>query len=370
MANDPSNASILSPGPPPGPPPSPRRRRFVPLALRTLVLLATGSLFAFAFAEALVRVVDPMGISYFRHMADFQRRGLQVSQVPGLYFEHVPGVRIDVGVPVRIDSLGLRGDEVAQPKPAGLRRILVLGDSVAFGWGVPEEVTFERRLAETLTARGKAKVEVLNAGVIMFNTVQERLLFDARGAALAPDLVLLVYCNNDVLGAHTSPLPAQSGGARPAELDGLVSRLDWWLLTNSWRFSVTDLLRQVTMERLTREMGQRGGSDETSARRREIVRRYVESASAKVDTGASYAALAAIAKRCKEIGAPLVVVPFGAPADLAGVCERLGVAYAAEAEGINVDPKCRLSRVDPHPNAEGHRQLAERILHALDRLGL
>jgi FAD/FMN-containing dehydrogenase len=123
------------------------------------------------------------------------------------------------------------------------------------------------------------------------------------------------------------------------------------------------------MERMTREMGQRGGSDEKSARRRDIVRRYVESAAAKVDAPASYASLAAIAKRCRELGAPLVVVPFGAPAELNSVCERLGVAYAAEADVINLDPRYRLSRVDPHPNPDGHRLLAERIVQALDRLG-
>lgn len=347
------------------PPPGARRRRVA----RALLLLPIGIAFALVLAEVAIRVVDPMGISYFRHMSDFQRHALQASAVPGLYFENVPGGSIDVGVPVRINSIGMRGGEVARPKPQGSRRVLALGDSVAFGWGVEEGETFESRLAGLLAKRWSAPVEVLNAGVIMYNTVQERLLFDARDAALEPDLVLLVYCNNDTLGAHVSPLPAPSGGARPADLDGLVSDVDWWLLTNSWRFALTDLLRQVTMERMMRDLGQKGGADEFSVRRREIVRRYVESAAAKIDAPASFAALAAIAKRCRELGAPFVVVPFGAPAELPGVCEKLGIPYAAEADGINLDPRYRLSRVDPHPNPEGHRLLAERIVRALDRCG-
>src|SRR5215831_17571149 len=85
--------------------------------LRSLLLLPVGLAFALVLAEGVVRIVDPMGISYFRHLHAFQRDALRTSAVPGLYFENVPGLTIDVGVPVRINSLGLRGGEVAQPKP-------------------------------------------------------------------------------------------------------------------------------------------------------------------------------------------------------------------------------------------------------------
>jgi lysophospholipase L1-like esterase len=347
-------------------PSRPSRRRF--RAGRLLVLFVSGISLSLALAEAAVRVFDPIGISYFRHMSDFQREGLRTSDVPGLFYENKPGVDLDVGVPVRINSLGLRGGEIARPKPAGTWRVVVLGDSIAFGWGVPEEETFEALLASALAKKRGTPVEVLNAGVIMYNTVQERVLFDARDSKLEPDLVVLVYCHNDVLLAHTSPLPSQSEGARPAELDGLVSSLDWWLLTNSWRFAISDLLRQTTLERLMREMAKRGGEDAESVRRREIVQRYVQSAASKIDAEASWSSLGAIAAKCKEMGVPMVVVPFGAPAELPGVCAKFGIAYAAEADGINSDPDLRLSPVDAHPNAEGHRRMAERILHALDRV--
>src|SRR5262245_15661592 len=123
--------------------PARRRRRVVSL----LVLIAAAIVAALALAEVAVRVFDPIGISYFRHMTAFQHEGLRASDVPGLFYENKPGVDLDVGVPVRINSLGLRGGEIARPKPKGTWRVLVLGDSVAFGWGVREEETFEALLA-------------------------------------------------------------------------------------------------------------------------------------------------------------------------------------------------------------------------------
>src|SRR5262245_39441623 len=46
------------------------------------------------------------------------------------------------GIPVDINSHGLRGPETTYDKPAGTFRILNLGDSVAMGWGVREEDTY------------------------------------------------------------------------------------------------------------------------------------------------------------------------------------------------------------------------------------
>src|SRR5687767_15327143 len=62
-----------------------------------------------------------------------------------------------------ISSQGLRDDEVVIPKPAGVRRILVLGDSVAYGSSVPRQDTFANRL-ERISPRQLGPVEVINAG--------------------------------------------------------------------------------------------------------------------------------------------------------------------------------------------------------------
>jgi hypothetical protein len=48
--------------------------------------------------------------------------------------------------PIAINSLGLRGRDAAAEKPPGAFRILCLGDSYVFGWGVDDEESFPARL--------------------------------------------------------------------------------------------------------------------------------------------------------------------------------------------------------------------------------
>lgn len=58
----------------------------------------------------------------------------------------------------------LRGDTLAERPPAGVARIVAIGDSTTFGWGVSDAETWPARLQVELTRRGH-RVEVLNAGV-------------------------------------------------------------------------------------------------------------------------------------------------------------------------------------------------------------
>jgi hypothetical protein len=100
----------------------------------------------------------------------------------------------DVGV--RINRRGLRGREVSAQPEAGTFRILVVGDSVAFGWGVEEEETFERVLERRLNEG--ARVEVINAGVPGYSADQYLLYLKTSGFALEPDLIVLTENGNDI----------------------------------------------------------------------------------------------------------------------------------------------------------------------------
>ena len=96
----------------------------------------------------------------------------------------------DVGV--RINSGGFRGAEWPPPR-AGRRRVLVLGDSFAFGWGVDED----RTLAALIDAAEPAW-DVLNAGVSGYGTDQELLLLRRLMREARPDLVVCLLCANDL----------------------------------------------------------------------------------------------------------------------------------------------------------------------------
>ena len=86
-------------------------------------------------------------------------------------------------------------------KPAGTFRILVLGDSITFGWGVEQDKTFCKLLEKKLNGDpppgGPRHYEVINTGVGNYNTSQEVAYFQERGRLYKPDMVLLAFFIND-----------------------------------------------------------------------------------------------------------------------------------------------------------------------------
>ena len=99
-------------------------------------------------------------------------------------------------VEIRINSLGLRGPEIAHERGT-LERILVFGDSFAFGVGVDEAYLATTRLQELLASSVPGGLEVINLGVSGYSTDQELLLLERLGSELDPDIVVLIVCDND-----------------------------------------------------------------------------------------------------------------------------------------------------------------------------
>lgn len=133
--------------------------------------------------------------------------------------EHIPGTRLRVeyasnprgyfdennGVTYDINSHGLHGPEITKEKPASTFRILGIGDSFTFGQGVREQDTFLRRLDRSLNASPKVvrPVEVLNAGVLGYNTRDEVLYLEHQWVEYEPDLVLIAFYLNDAYSDFT-----------------------------------------------------------------------------------------------------------------------------------------------------------------------
>jgi lysophospholipase L1-like esterase len=98
---------------------------------------------------------------------------------------------------VEINSLGLRGPEIARTPPPGTTRVLAVGDSQTFGFYLENDQTWPARLEARLRADG-SEVEVVNAGVGGWSIDSETLFLIERGLALQPQVVLLGYCGNDI----------------------------------------------------------------------------------------------------------------------------------------------------------------------------
>ena len=101
------------------------------------------------------------------------------------------------------NSLGLRGNEIGAKGER--HRILVLGDSQAFGFGVEDDETYAFHLEECLNRQASETYEVLNGGVPGYGTVDQLNFLRAHGAALQPDLVILNFLNQNDLFENRHP---------------------------------------------------------------------------------------------------------------------------------------------------------------------
>ncbi len=174
------------------PPTGSRGRRLLMSAVSAVIGLAV----ALALVEGLVTLFfdEPVQPRYVYDGG----YGVRANQ-PSISTRHyVPG---DYEVAINTNSGGMRGQQEYPIDKAGdVRRVLVLGDSFAFGYGVEDDEVVSARLEQQLNAApGRAvRYEVLNLAVSGFGQAEELVTYRARGRAYRPDVVLLFYFENDI----------------------------------------------------------------------------------------------------------------------------------------------------------------------------
>ncbi len=95
----------------------------------------------------------------------------------------------------KTNAHGQRDVERTIAKPADSRRIILLGDSVVEGFGISAiDALISRQLEELYTVR---RTEVLNFGVSGYCTLAEVELLESKGLKFEPDVVVLVFTEND-----------------------------------------------------------------------------------------------------------------------------------------------------------------------------
>jgi lysophospholipase L1-like esterase len=155
----------------------------------SLILLST--LFALFLSEIALRVMGfkPLYVSPERD------RFWKYDSLLG--WAHEPGQEGIFETPqfrtvVRINEDGLRDRPHSYKRQNNIERIVVLGDSFAWGYGVEESERFSQQLEKSLN------VEVINAGVSGYSTDQELLWYRNEGIKYDTDLVILELAGNDV----------------------------------------------------------------------------------------------------------------------------------------------------------------------------
>ncbi len=264
-------------------------------------------------------LTDPSRLERFA----WDKNGDSVAQIhsknPILAYELRPSSKINSFISTNAD--GFRDREFSKEKPDGVFRIVVLGDSITFGWLLkgPEVYT---SVLETLLNQegGSKKYEVYNLAVDGYNAEQELELLKTKGFSYKPDLVLVGYCCND------NQVGADAG---------------LWRHFTRGRSRTLDFIK---LEMMRRKEGYTGDVM--------LHRSYV-----------------ALQKECKQRNAELVTVifPHTNPQwyDVqlqVDFCKKQGIRYVDLREAFKKEGMEQLLPDQVHPTARGHQIAAEQIL--------
>lgn len=283
---------------------------------------------------------------------------------------------------IESDSRGFRTAERPWAKPPGAYRIVFLGDSTTFGWGVEAGERFSDLVETALNAEGEGRrFEAINLGLPGYTTHHALRLLDDIALRYEPDMLILSFGAND---SREVPVAVKSMLRRPAWIDGLRGTLG--------RSALYRLLRKTILSLhnpFDRAAGGRGGGgaeggpreafvtpDEYGRNLEEIVGRAVERGARVVFLGLCcprdyLAKMTAVGGRTNS---PAIDGMYVLLDELDRV--QAGLAYPELARhyedlyGRELLKERRVLYVTSdtcHPNVLGHRILAEALMRRVFR---
>lgn len=274
---------------------------------------------------------------------------------PGVVCELIPSVSTTFkGKHLRTNSEGYRGAPSVEHKPEGTVRIMGLGDSVMFGWGVHDDEPYLERLVEALNEKySDVNWEGINTAVPGYNTAMEASTLESRGLKIDPDLVIVGYVGNDMFlpnfllesrdpwrFSESALIQFLIGRSRPA-----AQLFNWpykgsHLVPDSYRYMVGVEGVRIAMNRIN-ELSRRNGF--------ELLLMSVTHRRDRVE---------ALRLITEPIGIPL----FSALNHTNRSMSERGIESVRSPEMV-VGPQ------DKHPSALRHAMIAEAVLEYLERTG-
>ena len=162
------------------------------------ILVLTACLIGLAISEMVIRFMR-LAPRIKAIETDSIESAYQRSSNPLLAYEFKPGYRNSnadsISTYATINAHGQRDIERMLEKKEGTSRILLLGDSVVEGHGIRHLDDLMNLKLESLFEHGD--VEVLNFGVSGYNMRAEVELLETKGLAFHPDIVVLIFVQND-----------------------------------------------------------------------------------------------------------------------------------------------------------------------------
>ncbi len=301
----------------------------------------------------------------------------------------VPGYQVPMGEGMaRVNAHGVRDSLMPGPKGPRERRIVTIGDSGVFGWGVPDGSTWQEQLEILLQQRFPGwSIEVVNLGVPGYSSEQAGRLLEDLGWSYEPDLVLVSTifsdCNIDAFQDHVA-LSLVDPDRRLAHRLLRSSRLycSLWSAWARWYAGLTGTRNRVLVPGIPRDTSKLERMDRWVELSRVPLGRYESNLAAMLEASRAHGASMALAPLAQEWDAGLWTVdhrPLPAEGEhLAWMPYRQAMADFARTHQLPLfsmpeamalaaqqgDPQ-RLF-VDPvHPSAAGATVMARALADAL-----
>ena len=162
--------------------------------------------YCLAAMELFLRIFAPVAIMpRYVCATDFGIRGNEPNRQ---YWQKTPECRVLIVT----NSQGIRAEkEIPYEKPAGMKRIVVLGDSFGMGYEVDLKDTFTQQMVGYLKQIG-ITAEVVNLSVSGHGNAEELIMLQEEGFKYDPDMVLLQWHSTDLDDNVRSNLFALEGG--------------------------------------------------------------------------------------------------------------------------------------------------------------
>lgn len=318
---------------------------------RRLAFSLTPLIVLFALVEGGLRTAGwPSANAPFEHNEPFWLTD------PDLRSQPMPHNEEQTSFPVSTNPDGLRAPLFSVEPEPGTWRIMTLGCSTTFGWGVRDEETYPARLGHHAREHGLDQVEVINGGQPGYTSFQGRWLWDRLLRDYRPDVVLIGYIVQDARkAAYSDKSQAILQGDARFLKDNVLYQLRTYLLLRS-------TLGQVQV-RAKERSGDQGGvyrvpSEDYADNLRYLIRQIAA-------TGAQ-------------------PVLFGYPLERSGYtsAHRRILQAAAEVEGVpHFDPQPQMEEATRsaqlyfsndrgHANADGNDLIAQWVLSFLEQESL
>ncbi len=263
---------------------------------------------------------------------------------------------------IRINSLGFRGPELAQPKPAGDLRIAFVGGSTTFcAEGSGNDLTWPHLVTEAIQkAYRDIPVDYVNAAAPGYTLKASLLNFRKRVAPLRPDVTIIYHATND-LSWEVRSLATEQGVYKRS-----VKERNGWLAEHSqlW-YLVVKNLRIKEVQRSAVDAGTRlefSASELGAQFRRELTQLVIEAK--KVS---NVVALVTFSHRIRPeqtaeqqwlaAGSALYYMPFMTPQGLMDAFRRYNriiAEVASETGAILIDDEAVIPADSEHFNDSVH----------------